>query len=214
MKKEQPSNTYKEVYYKIVDPIFNIICNNEPIKYCVKAAVDNKSVQYAIQDSFQFYVNKTKKSMVKEGKPDRHKLAACLCGAIVKVQPLCPYSLKPDQINETAAMYAGLLVIEYYMRYTFIKELSVPEEEQQKVLAHFKNDFYMHFPENICDIKDYGKNLINALYRSHSKCEVYRNGKECFQYDIWAYAKIFYHLELYNQQYIKESYDKYLANRE
>ncbi len=213
MKREHPSDTYKELYYQIIDEVLNTICNAEPGNYCVKTRIDNISVQYAIERKFESYKEKARRYMEKEGNLDRHKLAACLCGAIIEVQPLCLRNPEGwTTINEIAAMNMGLIIVEYYMRDDFVKTLNVPKEEQLKIITHFENDFHMSFPETICDVKSYGKNLVNALFRSHSKCEEYYNGKECFRYDIWAYAKIFYHLELYNRKFMQDSYDRYLAN--
>lgn len=209
METEQSKDSYRVIYKKIIDPIFDKICNAKPNEYCVKAMVGTKDVPHAIGDSLQYYLDKTQKSMVENDEPDRHKLASCLCGAIVKVRPLNSINKREDKINEIAAMYAGLYVIEYYMRYVFVENLPVSEEEKLKILAHFKSDFYIHFPESICDEKTYDINFVNALYRSHPRCEVYYGDKECFQFDIWAYSKIFYHLELYNQKFLEESYSRY-----
>ena len=58
----------------------------------------------------------------------------------------------------------------------------------------------MKFPdynENICDEQKYEANLLNSLYWTHQKCHI--TSSECFCYDIWAYLKIYYHLELYNK---------------
>lgn len=46
--------------------------------------------------------------------------------------------------------------------------------------------------------------MENALFWSHHMCEMLK--KECFHFDIWAYAKLFYHLELYNRPFISEAY--------
>ena len=57
-------------------------------------------------------------------------------------------------------------------------------------------------------IKYYEADLTNALYWTHYKCEL--TNTNCFHYDIWAYAKIFYHLELYNKPRLDEMHREYL----
>ncbi len=43
--------------------------------------------------------------------------------------------------------------------------------------------------------------------------QIVQNNKECFHYDIWAYAKLFYHLELYNQPAFTTACHEYLKTR-
>ena len=74
-------------------------------------------------------------------------------------------------------------------------------------LEYLKENFEMSFPslnQNVCDTQTYQKNLQNALYWTHSVCGPIR--RECFRYDIWAYSKIFYHLELYNKEHFQRVY--------
>ena len=89
----------------------------------------------------------------------------------------------------------------------FLRHERLDEIDRIKVLKQLKENFKMKFPsidENICDTRNYKDNLYNSLFWSHHKCEITQ--KECFHYDIWAYAKVFYHLELYNIQNLNEAY--------
>ena len=66
----------------------------------------------------------------------------------------------------------------------------------------------MQFPDNICDAQKYDKNLANALYWSRqSRGDL---GNKLSRFDTWAYAKIFYHLELYNRPYMEQAITAFL----
>lgn len=66
----------------------------------------------------------------------------------------------------------------------------------------------MQFPDNICDAQKYDKNLANALYWSRqSRSDL---GNKCSRFDTWAYAKIFYHLELHNRPYLEQAITAFL----
>ncbi len=196
----QPSDTYKKLYYQIIDEIFYVICNDKNNDLCIKSP----TIQYRIWNKFYEYWNKTLEHMSGE-RLDRHKLASCICGAIIEVKPLvhAGKETKKTRANEILAMHVGLNVIKAFM----IEEL-LKDSEGKNSIEYLKSSWEMQFPKNICDIQEYPKNFVNALCWSHSKCNSLN--KECFHYDIWAYSKLFYHLELYNDPLLKQCYEDYL----
>ena len=76
-----------------------------------------------------------------------------------------------------------------------------------------KKGFEKELPYNnitlteLISMKEYKKNLINSLYWTHHNCSIINS--ECFCYDIWAYSKIYYHLELYNKPYFDSFLEEY-----
>lgn len=205
MKNNQPSDTYKKLYYQIIDELLAQICNNN-INYSVKCQVNGEPVPIAIYHKFEEYKNKAIKNMSSR-RLDRHKLASCICGAIIEVKPLTGYNnaIILKKANEIFALYVGLNIIKAYMLYDLLKVSNMSPIKIKKIDYYLKNNFDMKFPENICDTQHYKDNFANALYWSHYNCNITK--KECFNYDIWAYSKIYYHLELYNKEHIKKCYE-------
>lgn len=210
MNNESPSDTYKLLYHQIIDPLFFEICNNNN-NYCVKHKVDKDEIPIAIWKKFEKYKNNALKKM--SGKRlDRHKLASCICGAIIEIKPLEGFNGAEirKNANEILALHVGLNVIKFYMMFEFTKEFT--SQKRKNVIQYLKENFDIRFPglqENICDTQEYIENLSNALYWSHHYCSIKHD--ECFHYDIWAYSKIFYHLEIYNQNILKNVYEKYVS---
>lgn len=205
MKKNQPSDTYKRLYDHVIEDILFQICNTQ--KYCVNYFSDQKQIPFQIWEKFEEY-----KAMALENmsgtRLDRHKIASCLCGAIIEIRPLVPTTNKYHQrINEIFALEVGINVIKFFMMCELLLSTEIDITHRLKTLKYLKEEFQMKFPsidENICDTHEYKENLYNSLFWSHHKCDVTK--KECFHYDIWAYAKIFYHLELYNKPYLNKAY--------
>lgn len=140
---------------------------------------------------------------------DRHKLASCICGAIIEVRPLSGLnnSKISKEANEILALYVGLSVIKAFMIHDALEK--IPREIKENVRLYLSTNYELGFPslnDNICDTQEYKKNFSNALFWSHFKCSI--SNKECYHYDIWAYSKIFYHLEVYN----KRNFDEFLQN--
>lgn len=213
MKSYQVSDTYKLLYHEIIEELFWQICNAN-INYCIKVTAENKKIPIAISDKFEEYKDRAAKNMSGERRLDRHKLASCICGALIEISPLVGFqgAIITKKANEKLALHVGLNVIKAYMMFDFLDKLSVSHEEKQAIHHYLKENFDLQFPGNICDTQKYDVNLENALYWSHFECD-YKKG-ECFRYDIWAYSKIFYHLELYNQEYLEQSYAKYNEEKE
>lgn len=208
MKSSRVSDTYKKLYHEIIEEYFWHLCNAN-INYCIKAEVDGKDIPIAISDKFEEFKDRAVKNMSGKGRLDRHKLASCICGALIETSPVVGFrgAVIKKGANETLALHVGLSVIRAYMMYDFLYKMSVSPKEKQKIYCYLHEHFVMQFPGNICDTQKYDVNLENALYWSHFKCQ-YKAG-ECYRYDIWAYSKIFYHLELYNQENLKKSYAEY-----
>lgn len=212
MKSYKISDTYKLLYHEIIEELLWYACNAK-MNYCVRAKTEKQETPIAIGYKYEEYKNKALANMTGE-RLDRHKLASCICGALIEVRPLVGVqgAVILKRANEILALHVGLNVIKAYMIHALLDKLDIPQEEKQKIHHYLKENFDMQFPENICDSQSYEKNLENALYWSHHKCN-YLDG-ECFNYDIWAYSKIFFHLELYNQGFLKKCYEEYLKKEE
>lgn len=208
----KPSDTYKYLWNNIIEELLFQICNSN-INYCVQHYVGNDEFHISIWKKYEEYKEKALLNMGSE-RLDRHKLASCICGAIIEIKPLIGFNGAKirKNANELFAVYVGLNVIKYYMMYDFIEGLNVSsEKEKVNIHKYLQSNFDITFPssdENICDVQDYKENLANALYWTHNVCDI--SHKECFRYDIWAYSKLFYHLEIYNKSIMDNAYNKYL----
>lgn len=204
----KPSETYKRLYHEIIEDIFFQVCSNG-INYCIKEQVGGNSVPIAIWLKYEEYREKALREM-RGTRLDRHKIASCMCGAILEVQPLVGYNGAQilRNANEAVALYVGLNVVKFYIIQSLLGTIE-DSFKQQTAKMHLRDHVEMQFPPNICDTNQYRQNLANALYRTHQKCDISRN--ECFRYDIWAYAEIFYHLERYNWPTIRTAYEEYMS---
>lgn len=209
---KQPSDTYKLLYRIIIEDLLFQICEDKKNPCCVKYSIGNDVFHIALWKKYSEYKHRALENM-SSARLDRHKLASCICGAIIEVKPLTGLrgASIPKNANEILGLYAGLGVLKYYMVYDLLDghdDAPVEEDAKRYLLDHYD----VKFPGNIRDLNGYQKNMYNALYWSHCSCN-YKHG-ECFHYDIWAYAKIFYHLELYNQEYLKKTYQEYLETKQ
>lgn len=201
MNNKKPSDTFQELYYSIIDVLFKEILDAN-INLCLKSPV----VQYEICSKFENYKKQALNFM--EGKRlDRHKLAACICGAVADAKPLLGvgHVKISETVNERLALYVGLHTIKQYMQYDFLEKIE-PYTQYERFLTYIQSYFVMEFPsEHICDKPNYINNLSNALYWRHMECKSLK--KECFlNYDILAYSTIFYHLDLYNRPQMEQCY--------
>lgn len=207
MNNENPSDTYKLLYYQIIDELFMQICENTD-NYCVKYKIGNDEMPIAIWKKYEEYKKDALNKMSGQ-RLDRHKLASCICGAIIETRPLAGYNgakIKKNA-NEIFALYVGLNVIKFYMMQQLTK--NIPLNTKNGIIHYLKENFNMKFPtlsENICDTQEYRENLSNAIYWSHHFCHLKQDN--CFHYDIWAYSKIFYHLEIYNKNNLNDVYQR------
>lgn len=209
MKNNRPSDTYKQLYYDIIEDVLHQICTKY-MDYAIRPQIDGDEPHIAIWKKFEEQRKRALTNM--EGdRIDRHKIASCYCGAILAARPLAARNGTKDfiAVNEICAILVGLGIIKDYMMYS-IADKNELLSEFGHIKKYLKDNFSMKFPDVICDTRDYGDNLINALYRTHKKCV--RINAECFCYDIWAYAKIFYHLELYNIPFMDDAYKLYCAS--
>lgn len=204
----QPSNTYKFFFDNIIGELLSQICHKIP-----NASVRDRSTPFEIGKKFEEYREKATNNM-KNPRLDRHKLASCICGAIIEVQPIVGVNGKPipKKINEIFALYVSLNVIKYYMMYDMTHKLNISKNAKENIKTYLRDNFNMESPsidENICDTQEYESNLTNALYWTRCYwCKT--TNVYCVRYDIWAYAKIFYHLELYNIPRLQNMYTEYL----
>lgn len=214
MNVNQPSETYKRLHRDVIEACIEQICIHYE-EYSMRYITGNEKTAVAMGKKFDEYRKKSSLNM-SSNRLDRHKLASCICGTIIEVRPL---EGKKDVViketaNEILALYTGLNVVKLYMIDDLAKDLKIPEDEDNEITNYMYKNFSMKLPslnENICDVQTYEKNLLNALYWNHSKCTTLN--RECFRYDVWAYAKIFYHLELYNRKYFEEVYQKCRMNQ-
>lgn len=205
MKDNKVSDTYASLYNFIIGDLLSNICK-ENKHICIRS----DEIPYIIGEYFDEYKSKAIKNM-ESGRLDRHKLASCMCGAIIAAEPLTGLNgakIKNNS-NELLALYACICLIKYYLVYSYVHPLNLPQAKEEEVISHLLKKFSMQFPENICDEQDYYNNLLNSLYWTHQHCE--QLGKMCFQYDIWAYSTIFYHFEVYNQTLFKEIFQDYIT---
>lgn len=196
------SNTYKKIFQDILGSYLMRIFKEFP-DYCLKS----RQAPYDIGRKYDEYKNMADKCL-QSSKLDRHKLASCACGAIIAIQPI-RYLSKDSTVkgaNEALALYVGLAVMRRFMMYDFVEKLPT-WDERQKVRSYLQSHFEVSLPElkdNIRDIQEYERNLCNALYWTYQKYDV--QNPDPFQYDIWAYATIFYHLETYNKPKFDQVY--------
>lgn len=176
-----------------------------------KNQVNDMPVPIAIWYKYEEYKSKALENMSSK-RLDRHKLASCICAAIVEIRPLTGVNGATiiKRANEILALYVGLNIIKAYMIFDFLRKSGISSEEQYKINHYLKDNFDMQFPKNICDTQEYKDNFANALFWSHQNCEFKKS--ECFHYDIWAYSKIFYHLELYNNEHLEKAYQEYVKS--
>lgn len=206
---EQPSDTFVFLYKFIIQELFSQICN-KCTNYSVKPKIKNDEIHIAIWKKYEEY-RKRALSNMSGTRLDRHKLASCICGALIEIKPLEGFhGAKINKYaNELFALYVGLNVIKVFM----IRDLVIRPDKMRTMVNYLKDHFTMEFPSleyNVCDKRCYANNLRNALSVTHHICEFKHS--ECFHYDIMAYAKIFYHLELYNKERLHYTYHEYLKN--
>lgn len=187
---------HKEILADFLDNIFARFPN-----YCI-----DRTMQHDLYITFEEY---KRIANIHMGSPklDRHKLASCMCGAIIEVQPIRILSnrqLCPKRANEMFALFSGLGIVKDFMMYDVLNKIS-SFKERQSVKCYLRDNFNILLPtldDKICDTQEYTENLYNALLWTHNKCD-YKTS-ECYHYDIWSYATIFYHIEVRNRDSLKK----------
>lgn len=179
---------------------------------------DPQNVRHSIYSKIDEYVEMTKKSMCKKGEDidkihiDRHKFAACVCGAIIEVRPIGKKGKQwVRNTNEIVALNVGIIILQRNVIYDFISALDISDEEKVLMTKFFIENFKMRFPsllENICEKQDYAEGLCADLSRTYHDC-TYKKGI-CFHLDVFAYSKIFYHIEMKNREQFNDLYQDYM----
>ena len=163
MKSRQPSGTYKKLYNNIIADLIFQICNaNHDLG--ARTIIRGDILPVALWKKIETYEAVALENM--SGKRlDRHKLASCICGAIIEIKPIV--NLKRNDIrknvNEILALYTALNVIKAFMIYDLIGEKT--DRGSDELRQHLRSSFDMKLPsmdENICDTQDYRKNIIGA----------------------------------------------------
>lgn len=86
MTTRKPTIPFRQMYYHTADDYISKICKNTT-NYAVLPSVDKKDIVEIIWRKYEEYKAHMLKT-VTSGRLDRHKIAACLCGAIVATKPL------------------------------------------------------------------------------------------------------------------------------
>lgn len=214
MKSYQPSETYRRLHCDIIEELAEQICT-QCENYYMRYITGSEKTAIVMEKKFDEYKKRTSLNL-SSNRLDRHKLASCICGTIIEVRPLegRKGTETKKAANEMLALYSALSVVKIYMIDDLAKKLGIPQEENGGAVSYMYENFEMLLPpleENIRDVQNYERNLLNALYWSHSECKRFKT--ECFQYDVWAYAKIFYHLERYNKKYFDDTYNEYIKSQ-
>lgn len=185
------------------------------LNYCIN---DPQNVRHSINNEIDEYVKMTKMSMCKNEEDinnihiDRHKFASCVCGAIIKVRPIGKVGKQwVRNTNEIVALHAGIIILQRNMIYDFINTLNISEEDKVPLTQFLNKNFKMRFPstlENICEKQNYDEGLCSDLSRTYHYCDCKKG--ICFHYDVFAYSKIFYHIEMKNREQLNDLYQDYM----
>lgn len=187
---------FKEILADYLDHIFTRFPN-----YCI-----DRTMKYNLYKKFDDN-RKIAISHMDSPKLDRHKLASCMCGAIIEVQPIRLLSNRqfcPPRANEMFGLFSGLGIVKDFMIYDVLDNIS-SFKERQSIKLYLKDNFHVLLPtldDKICDTQEYAENLYNSLLWTHSQCNY--KASECYHYDIWSYATIFYHIESLNRDRLNE----------
>lgn len=108
MTNQNLSSTYKFLYDFIINDLLSQIC--KVIRFCVRS----ENIPFIIGENFEKYRECAIKKMSKD-RLDRHKLASCICGAIIESKPLVGFNgaIIAKNANEALALYVGLSVIKF-----------------------------------------------------------------------------------------------------
>lgn len=199
------TKTYMCLYNVIIGELLSEITKGDS-----RYAIRDRSAKFTIGRKIEER-EKLAKEKMSSARLDRHKLASCICGSIIEIKPLV--KSKKDipikkRANEELALFVGSEVIKLFMIKDLLKKEKLSEEEECAARMYLKDHFTMQFPShNVRDRIEYKESLLNSLLWSHFECSTYK--KECFPFDMWAYSIIFYHLELYNQEALRQAFDNY-----
>ncbi len=205
---EENYKSYENILKRIIAPTITAILKTHSNIGLNYNGIVSEHPYNIMRKIFQKYKDETK-SFITSKRLDRHKIAACICATILECKPLAGKKdeLPPrHDINEVLAAYVGLYLLKAFMIEDRFKNSIDPCK------IHIIKKFGMKFPpleQNICDQSCYRDNFVRSLNRIPKYCE-YKNSY-CIQFDVWAYSKIFYHLEKYNiplfNAFCKEYYE-------
>lgn len=214
MEISEKNKEFEYIYKDVIAKLFIFVENKG---YEVK-----KTAYKELADKTYHYICIAKKEMrgrkrddediLKETMLDRHKLAACLCAAIIEVKPLIKANGKSTGIdykycNETFAVLVCMEVLKKAMVYEMAEEIK-DTQAALKFKEKLYRDYRMQYPDyRYGDKTDYLKNMCYDMGNTHELCE-HKDG-ECYHFDIFAYAKIFYHLEKHNRDIICDMFQEY-----
>ena len=215
--KNQSNDNHTFLWNNVIRKILFYISESE-LNYCIN---DPHNVRHSICNKIDEYVEITKKAMCKKGEDinkiniDRHKFASCVCGAIIEVRPIGKKGKQwVRNTNEIVALYAGLIVLQRNMVDDFISTLDISDKDRILMTQFFNENFKIKLPsilENICEKQDYAVGLCTDLSRTYHDCK-YKKGI-CFHFDVFAYSKIFYHIEMKNRWQLNDLYQDYLNTK-
>ena len=135
-------------------------------------------------------------------KLDGHKLASCICGAIRDIKPLervqgeGTANRQLPMFNEVLALFSAV----EFLRPFIISHFLDKHPKYAPLRQRIRNEFKVSFTDTIRDKKAYPQNLIAAIHRSRD-------------FDIFAYATIFYHIDLYNIDKLEKLCEKWSSEQ-
>lgn len=213
----QSKDTHTFLWNDVIRKVLYYI-SESGLNYCIN---DPQNVRQSIYNKIDEYVEMTKQSMCKNGEDinnihiDRHKFASCVCGAIIAVRPIGRVGKQwVRNANEIVALQAGTIILQRNVIYDFIEAKNVSEEDKVPMTQFFKEKFKLNFPskdENLCEKKDYVEGLCADLSKTYHYCK--HKNATCFHYDVFAYSKIFYHIEMKNREQLNDIYQSYMNSK-
>ena len=155
----------------------------------VTLTYDLEKILANIKEQYSVYKTMYKKDLedTMDGKLDRHKLASCLCGAVIKTQPFgnaigdaelvaCRYP------NELLAFWCGLNLLKVFL----IEDYSLDVIQRNYIVSQ-----YPKLPDTTKDKRGY---LACAVY---SLADL-RTKEPNYGYDFLGNSDRFFHIERYN----------------
>lgn len=139
---ESLSETYTYLYHTIIEELLSQIVRSNP-NYYVRRKIDNMDFPIALEHKFYEYRKRAQKNMSSQ-RLDRHKLASCICGAIIEIKPLFGKGTAKNA-NELLALRTGLSTVKAYMIYGAIHKLQMPYEEKDKFRKYLTEKFMINF---------------------------------------------------------------------
>ena len=142
---------------------------------------------------------------------DRHKFASCLCAAAMESQVIIGRADDKSKgyANEIMAFDMGI----EYLYHAMLEEIADDHGLGYEQKIAFKSDaiknYGLVYPDgHRCDEGDYRKNIIHDLRNTYERC--IHKGAVCHHFDLFAYSRIYYHLEECNRNALEQICQRYV----